>query len=233
MRYVFAPPPHAAVRIVGSTGWFPVHRVYCVARNFPDHAQEMGSTGREPPFFFMKPADAVLSVAEGETGVLRYPTLTQELHYEVELVVAMREGGANLSPADAEHCIYGYAVGLDMTRRDLQREAKKLGQPWCIAKAFDRSAPIGGITPAAWIEDISKVEITLDVNGIRRQHGSVGDLIWKIPEIIAHLSVAWELKPGDLIFTGTPAGVGAVGLSDLMTANGTDLAELRVRVMRA
>jgi fumarylpyruvate hydrolase len=120
-----------------------------------------------------------------------------------------------------------------MTRRDLQNEAKKLGRPWCIAKGFDRSAPVGGITPAAWIEDISKVELTLDVNGLRRQQGSVGDLIWKIPEIIAHLSAAWELKPGDLIFTGTPAGVAAVGLSDLMTANGTDLAELRVRVMRA
>ena len=233
MRYVFAPPPHAAVRIVGSTGWFPVHRVYCVGRNYAEHAQEMGASGREPPFFFMKPADAVLSVAEGETGVLRYPGLTRELHYEVELVVALREGGANLSADDAERCIYGYAVGLDMTRRDLQSEAKKLGRPWCIAKGFDRSAPVGGITPAAWIEDISKVEINLDVNGVRRQHGKVADLIWKIPEIIAYLSEAWELKPGDLIFTGTPAGVGPVGLSDLMTANGTDLAELRVRVMRA
>jgi fumarylpyruvate hydrolase len=120
-----------------------------------------------------------------------------------------------------------------MTRRDLQSEMKKLGRPWCIAKGFDRSAPVGGITPAAWIEDLSKVEITLDVNGIRRQQGKVSDLIWKIPEIIVHLSAAWELKPGDLIFTGTPAGVGPVGLSDLMTANGTDLAELRVRVMRA
>ena len=233
MRYIFAPPPHAAVRIVGSTGWFPVHRIYCVGRNYADHAKEMGATGREPPFFFMKPADAVLSVAEGETGVLRYPGLTQELHHEVELVVAMREGGSNLTSADAERCIYGYAVGLDMTRRDLQSEAKKLGRPWCIAKGFDRSAPVGGITPAAWIEDVSKIEITLDVNGVRRQQGKVSDLIWSIPEIIAHLSTAWDLKPGDLIFTGTPAGVASVGLSDLMTANGTDLAELRVRVMRA
>lgn len=233
MRYVFAPPPHPAVRIVGSSGWFPVHRIYCVARNFADHAQEMGASGREPPFFFMKPADAVLSVAEGETGVLRYPTLTQQLHHEVELVVALREGGTDLTAADMERCIYGYAVGIDMTRRDLQTEMKKLGRPWEIGKSFDRSAPVGGITPAAWIEDLSKVEITLDVNGVRRQHGSVGDLIWKVPEIIARLSTAWELKPGDLIFTGTPAGVGALGLSDLMTANGTDLAELRVRVMRA
>ncbi|HVS78559.1 MAG TPA: fumarylacetoacetate hydrolase family protein [Steroidobacteraceae bacterium] len=233
MRYVFAPPQHPAVRIVGSTGWFPVHRVYCVGRNYADHAQEMGGTGREPPFFFMKPADAVLSVGEGETGVLRYPALTRELHHEVELVVALREGGANLSPADAERCIYGYAVGLDMTRRDLQNEMKKAGRPWEIAKSFDRSAPVGGITPASWIEDISKVEITLDVNGVRRQHGRVRDLIWKIPEVIGHLSAAWELKPGDLIFTGTPAGVGPVGLADLMTANGTELAELRVRVMRA
>ena len=233
MRYVFAPPPHSAVRIVGSTGWFPVHRIYCVARNYPDHAKEMGSSGREPPFFFMKPADTVLSGAEGETGVLRYPSLTRELHHELELVVAMREGGASLTPADAQRCIYGYAVGLDMTRRDLQTEMKQLGRPWSIAKAFDRSAPVGGITPAAWIEDISKVEITLDVNGVRRQQGSVGDLIWSIPEIIARLSEAWEIKPGDLIFTGTPAGVGPVGPSDLMTANGTDLAELRVRVMRA
>jgi fumarylpyruvate hydrolase len=233
MRYVFAPPSHAAVRIVGSTGWFPVHRIYCVGRNYAEHAQEMGATGREPPFFFMKPADAVLSVAEGETGVLRYPGLTHELHHEVELVVAMREGGSNLSPDDAERCIYGYAVGLDMTRRDLQSEMKKQGRPWCIAKAFDRSAPVGGITPAAWLEDLSRIEITLEVNGVRRQHGKVADLIWKIPEVIAQLSAAWDVKPGDLIFTGTPAGVGAVGPSDLMTANGTDLAELRVRVMRA
>ncbi len=233
MRYIFAPPPHAAVRIVGSTGWFPVHRVYCVARNYADHAQEMGASGREPPFFFMKPADAVLSVNEGETGVLRYPTLTRELHHEVELVVALREGGTNLTPADAERCIYGYAVGLDMTRRDLQSEAKKLGRPWCIAKGFDRSAPVGGLTPAAWIDDISKIEIILEVNGVRRQHGRVRDLIWSVPEIIAHLSSAWELKPGDLIFTGTPAGVGPVNLTDLMTARGTGLAELRVRVMRA
>lgn len=233
MRYIFAPPPHPAVRIVGSTGWFPVHRIYCVARNYAEHAQEMGASGREPPFFFMKPADAVLSVGEGETGVLRYPPLTRELHYEVELVVALREGGSDLSPAEAEKGIYGYAMGLDMTRRDLQSEAKKLGRPWCIGKAFDRSAPVGGITPAAWIEDISKVEITLDLNGVRRQQGRVADLIWKIPEIIAQLSSAWDLKPGDLIFTGTPAGVGPVGFSDLLTANGTNLAELRVRVMRA
>jgi fumarylpyruvate hydrolase len=210
-----------------------VHRVYCVGRNYANHAQEMGATGKEPPFFFLKPGDAVFPVAEGETGVLRYPSLTHELHHEVELVVAMREGGSNLSPDDAERCIYGYAVGLDMTRRDLQSEMKKLGRPWCIAKGFDRSAPVGGITPAAWLEDVSKIEITLEVNGVRRQHGRLSDLIWTIPEIIAHLSTAWEIKPGDLIFTGTPAGVGAVGPSDLMTANGTDLAELRVRVMRA
>jgi fumarylpyruvate hydrolase len=233
MRYVFAPPPHPAVRIVGSTGWFPVHRIYCVGRNYAEHAKEMGASGREPPFFFMKPPDAVLPVGEGETGVLRYPGLTRELHPEVELVVALREGGADLGPGDAQRCIYGYAVGLDMTRRDLQSEAKKLGRPWCIAKGFDRSAPLAGITPAAWVDDVSKVEITLEVNGVRRQHGRVSDLIWQIPEIIAHLSAAWELKAGDLIFTGTPAGVGAVGLSDLMTANGTGLAELRVRVMRA
>ena len=233
MRYVFAPPPHPAVRIVGSTGWFPVHRIYCVGRNYAEHAKEMGGSGREPPFFFMKPGDAVLSVPEGETAVLRYPGLTRELHHEVELVVALREGGADLSPADAERCIYGYAVGIDMTRRDLQSEAKKLGRPWDIAKGFDRAAPVGGITPAAWIEDVCKVEISLDVNGVRRQHGRVSDLIFKIPEIITHLSAAWELKPGDLIFTGTPAGIGAVGPSDLMTAHGTGLAELRVRVMRA
>ena len=233
MRYVFAPPPHPAVRIVGSSGYFPVRRIYCVGRNYPEHAQEMGASGREPPFFFMKPADALLSVGEGETAVLRYPTLTRELHYEIELVVAMREGGTNLTAADAERCVYGYAVGLDMTRRDLQAQMKKLGRPWCIAKGFDRSAPVGGITPAAWIEDISKVQITLDVNGVRRQQGTVGQMIWTIPQIIEQLSAAWELKPGDLIFTGTPAGVGPVGLSDLLSANGTHLAELRVRVMRA
>ena len=215
MNFVFAPPAQAAVPVAGG-GSFPVHRIYCVGRNYTEHALEMGGTGREPPFFFMKPADAVLSVAEGATGFMDYPGLTASLHHEIELVVAIGRGGQGIRAADAAGHIFGYAVGLDMTRRDLQNDMKKQGRPWCIAKGFAQSAPIGPIHPIAATGELTTGAITLTVNGAPRQRGDLADLIWNVAETIEQLSQAWILQPGDLIFTGTPAGVGAVVRGDVL-----------------
>jgi len=215
MNFVFAPPAQAAVPVAGG-GSFPVHRIYCVGRNYTEHALEMGGTGREPPFFFMKPADAVLPVAEGATGFMDYPGLTASLHHEIELVVAIGRGGQGIRAADAAGHIFGYAVGLDMTRRDLQNDMKKQGRPWCIAKGFEQSAPIGPIHPIAATGALTSGAITLTVNGAPRQQGDLADLIWNVAETIEQLSHAWILQPGDLIFTGTPAGVGAVVRGDLL-----------------
>lgn len=230
MHYVFNPAPTVSVPIVGTTARFPVHRIYCVGRNYEEHAREMGFTGREPPFFFLKPTDALVVVNAGETGTLPYPSLTQNLHHEVELVVAIGSGGKNIKAADAHKHIFGYAVGLDMTRRDLQNEMKKQGRPWCIGKAFDQSAPIGPITPAAAAGDIANAEIDLQVNGQERQHSQVSKLIWNMAETIEHLSAAWELLPGDLIYTGTPAGVAAVVPGDTLRGAVTGLEPLQVAV---
>ncbi len=225
------PAPAAVTLPVAGGGAFPVHRIYCVGRNYAEHAQEMGFTGREPPFFFLKPADAVLPVAAGETGAMPYPTLTANLHHEVELVVAIGRGGRAIRAADAAAHIWGYAVGLDMTRRDLQNDMKKQGRPWCIGKAFDHSAPIGPIVPIATTGELTRGAITLDVNGQTRQRGDLAELIWNVNETIEHLSAAWTLQPGDLIFTGTPAGVGAVVRGDLMLARIAGLPELRVEMV--
>ncbi len=230
MSYVIPPAAPASVPVVGRAERFAVHRIYCVGRNYAEHAREMGFTGREPPFFFMKPADAVLPVAQGETGHLPYPTLTQDLHHEIELVVAMGKGGRNIAAADAMQHIWGYAVGLDMTRRDLQAEAKKQGRPWCIAKGFDASAPIGPITPAGEAGNVQQAAIWLRVNGADRQRSNVSQLIWNIAETIEHLSQAWELRPGDLIFTGTPEGVNAVARGDVLEGGIDGLCPLRVAV---
>ena len=224
------PLPVAPVVPVAGGGVFPVRRIYCVGRNYVEHAQELGFTGREPPFFFMKPADAVVPVAEGETGVIDYPSLTKNLHHEIELVVAIGTGGRNIAAADAFKHIYGYAVGLDMTRRDLQGEAKKLGRPWCIGKGFDQSAPIGDIHPATATGELSRGAISLAVNGQVRQSGDLSQLIWNVAETIEHLSAAWALAPGDLIFTGTPAGVAAVEAGDVMHGAIDGLGSLRVAV---
>ena len=231
MSYVFSPAPVTSVPVVGSGDRFPVHRIYCVGRNYEEHAKEMGFTGREPPFFFMKPADAIVVVNAGETGLLPYPSLTANLHHEIELVVAIGKGGKNIKAADALQHIYGYAVGLDMTRRDLQNDMKKQGRPWCIGKGFDNSAPIGPITPAAQAGDIANAEIELQVNGQQRQHSQVSMLIWSIAETIAHLSTAWELQPGDLIYTGTPEGVGAVVRGDVLEGGIDGLSTLRLQVV--
>jgi fumarylpyruvate hydrolase len=227
MNSVIAMPAVPTIPVAGG-GVFPVRRIYCVGRNYVEHAQEMGFTGREPPFFFMKPADAAVPVAEGETGVIDYPPLTKNLHHEIELVVAIGVGGRNIAAADAFEHIYGYAVGLDMTRRDLQGEMKKQGRPWCIGKGFDQSAPIGTIHPASVTGEIDRGAITLSVNGVLRQSGDLSQLIWNVGETIQHLSAAWVLSPGDLLFTGTPAGVAAVVAGDVMEGAIAGLGTLRV-----
>ena len=231
MRYVFPPAPVVSVPVLGSDDRCPVHRIYCVGRNYEEHAKEMGFTGREPPFFFLKPADALVVVNAGDTGTLPYPSLTANLHHEIELVVAIGTGGQNIAAADALAHVYGYAVGLDMTRRDLQNDMKKQGRPWCIGKGFDASAPIGPITRAAEAGDVAHAAIWLQVNGAERQRSTVAQLIWNIAETIEHLSAAWELQPGDLIFTGTPAGVAAVVAGDLLEGGVDGLTPLRMTVV--
>ncbi len=230
MSFVFPPAPAVSVPVAGGGQQFPVHRIYCVGRNYVEHAQEMGFTGREPPFFFLKPADAIVVVPAGETGSMPYPSLTQDLHHEIELVVAIGKGGRNIKAADAMSHIFGYAVGLDMTRRDLQGEMKKQGRPWCIGKAFDHSAPIGPIVPVAQAGDVTQAEISLQVNGKDRQRSNVSKLIWNIAETIEHLSAAWELQPGDLIYSGTPEGVAAVVAGDLLVGQVAGVGELRIQV---
>ncbi len=229
-EFVVNPPAAVSLPVVGQSARFPVRRVYCVGRNYEDHAKEMGFTGREPPFFFLKPADALVSVAEGETGTMPYPTLTKNLHHEIELVACIGTGGKNIKAADAMKHIYGYAVGLDMTRRDLQGEMKKQGRPWEIGKAFDQSAPIGPIVPAAQAGDIVNADISLNVNGSARQHSNVSKLIWNMAETIEQMSTAWELQPGDLIFTGTPEGVAAVVQGDTLVGEVSGLPTLTVKI---
>ena len=230
MNFVFPPSETVHVPVTGRPEQFPVHRVYCVGRNYEEHAKEMGFSGREPPFFFMKPADAVVVANAGETASIAYPRLTKNLHHEIELVIAIGKGGSNIAAADALDHVFGYAVGLDMTRRDLQNEMKKQGRPWCIGKAFDQSAPIGPITPAAHAGDIASAEIYLQVNGQDRQRSHVSKLIWNIAETIEHLSAAWDLRAGDLIYSGTPEGVAAVQPGDVMTGAISGLESIRVSV---
>ncbi|MFC3338887.1 fumarylacetoacetate hydrolase family protein [Paracandidimonas soli] len=229
-EFVIQPHERPALEVAGSSGRFPVRRIYCVGRNYAEHAREMGDSGREAPFFFSKPADALLTIKDGETGNMAYPSQTSDLHHEVELVAALGSGGVNLTPAQAQQAIWGYAVGLDMTRRDLQGAAKAKGRPWEPGKAFEQSAPIGPLHPAAATGDLQKGAITLSVNGQERQKGDLSDMIWSVAESIAHLSTLFELKAGDLIFTGTPAGVGAVVAGDELVASIEGLGELKVRI---
>ncbi|MEY4756223.1 MAG: Fumarylpyruvate hydrolase [Pseudomonadota bacterium] len=230
MDYCFNPTATISVPVLGTQQQFPVHRIYCVGRNYEEHAKEMGFTGREPPFFFLKPADALVVAEQGATASVPYPALTQNFHHEVELVVAIGQGGKNIRAQDALNHVFGYAVGLDMTRRDLQNDMKKQGRPWCIGKAFDHSAPIGPITPIAAAGDIAGAEIRLTVNGQQRQISQISKLIWNIAETIEHLSAAWELQPGDLIYTGTPEGVAAVVKGDTMNASVSGLTPITVQV---
>jgi fumarylpyruvate hydrolase len=212
--YVFAPPALPSVAVAGSSARFPVRRVFCVGRNYAAHAREMGSDpDREPPFFFAKPADAVISAS----GTVPYPPATSDLHHEVELVVALGGGGTDIDPADASGLIWGYGVGLDLTRRDLQAAAKDQGRPWDMAKGFDASAPCSPLVPVATLGQLAGNRIWLDVNGVRKQEGTLDELIWSIPEVIATLSRFVTLAPGDLIYTGTPSGVGRLNPGDVMT----------------
>lgn len=231
MNYVISPAATVSLPINRSDQHFPVRRVYCVGRNYVEHAKEMGFTGREAPFFFLKPADAVVGCATGVTTDIAYPRLTKNYHHEVELVVAIGTGGKNIKAADAAKHIYGYAVGLDMTRRDLQGEAKKTGRPWEIGKAADQSAPIGPITPISQSGEINSGAITLTVNGKTTQSSDIDKLIWNVNEIIEHLSAAWELQAGDLIMTGTPEGVAAVVAGDVMVASCAGVESITVRVV--
>ena len=213
MSYVFAPPAQPSVPVKGTSERFPVHRIFCVGRNYAAHAREMGKDpDREAPFFFTKPGDAIV-----ENGAsIPYPSRTSSLHHEIELVVALSRGGQNIRASEALQCVYGYAVGNDLTRRDLQNDAKDKGRPWDTAKGFDRSAPITALTRASEYGHPTHGRIWLAVNGEMRQQGDLSEMIWSVPEIIAELSTLFELKPGDLIYTGTPAGVGAVKSGDRM-----------------
>ncbi|MBI2772434.1 MAG: fumarylacetoacetate hydrolase family protein [Burkholderiales bacterium] len=230
-NYVFIAPPQPSVAIAGTDRRYPVRRVYCIGRNYEAHVREMGhDPERSPPIFFCKPADAVLEVPQGEEGVFPYPAQTGNCHHEIELVVAIGKGGKDIAPAQARTHVFGYAIGLDMTRRDLQRAAAKAGQPWETGKAFDASAPMGPIHPAAKAGRLEAGEISLDVNGRTKQRGDLSQLIWNVDEIIAALSRLFELQPGDIIFTGTPEGVGEVKAGDRMSGAIAGLGELRLRV---
>jgi fumarylpyruvate hydrolase len=216
-----------SVPIAGSADLLPVRRIFCVGRNYAEHAREMGmDPNREPPFFFTKPADAIVPGG----GDVPYPTRTQNLHHEIELVVALARGGRGIAVDEARACIYGYGVGLDLTRRDLQAESRKQGKPWDTAKAFDHSAPLSAIVPAARIGHPARGRIELRVNGALRQQGDLADMIWNVPEIIAELSTLFELAPGDLIFTGTPAGVGPLVAGDTVHGSIAGVGELQIRV---
>ena len=211
MDYVIPPGPAPSVEVADANARFPVHRIYCVGRNYEAHVKEMGkSPDRDPPFFFTKPADAV--VANG--AEIDYPPRTGNLHHEIELVVAIGVGGKDIAVAGATDLIWGYAVGNDLTRRDLQLAARDAGRPWDTGKAFDQSAPLSAICPVTKVGHIEEGRIWLSVNGEIRQESDVANLIWKVPEVVAELSSLFELRPGDLIFTGTPAGVGPLQRGD-------------------
>jgi fumarylpyruvate hydrolase len=213
MNYVFEPAPVTSLGIDGETARFPVHRIYCVGRNYAEHAREMGhDPNREPPFFFTKPADTL--VIDG--GAFPYPGESRDVHHEIELVAALASGGDNISEADALSHVFGYGVGLDMTRRDLQGEAKKMGRPWDTGKGFEHSAPCSNLKRASAIGHPTRGRIWLNVNGTTRQQGDLADLIWSLPEMIAYLSKLFTLRAGDLIMTGTPAGVAAVQRGDVL-----------------
>jgi fumarylpyruvate hydrolase len=227
MAFVIPTPPIPALDVEGTDAKFPVRRIYCVGRNYAAHAREMGADpDREPPFFFAKPADAI--VPNGAT--IAYPPATKNLHYEIELVVVIGKGGSAIPVAKALDHVFGYGVGLDMTRRDLQNEAKKTGRPWDMGKGFDQSAPCTAIQPASKIGHPAKGAIWLKVNGQMRQSGDLADQIWNVAETISHLSGLVTLAPGDLIYTGTPEGVGPVVKGDRMDGHIDGVGDLAITV---
>ncbi len=225
MRFVFDPPSPPAVALAGMDARFPVRRIFCVGRNYADHAKEMGNDPKtDPPIFFTKPADAV---ADGDVA---YPPGTENLHHEGEFVLALGKGGANIAEADALACVFAFGVGVDLTKRDTQAEAKKAGAPWDAAKGFDHSAPVGVLTPVSAASLPDRARLWLAVNGETRQDADIADMIWSPREIIAALSRVWALKPGDLIFTGSPAGVSALQRGDVITCGVDGAAELRFSI---
>lgn len=228
VKYPFPPPAVRTLAIAGSEARFPVHRIFCVGRNYAAHAREMGQDDREPPFFFMKPASAAVD-ASADVAI-PYPPMTKNFHHEVELVVAIGKAGANIPREQALDHVFGYAVGLDMTRRDLQFAARDKGRPWEFGKAFQGSAPIGTITPTASVGALRKGAIWLRVNDVQRQSSDVGDMIWDVSEAIAFLSLYEPLQAGDLIMTGTPEGVGAVIAGDSLHGHIDALQDLHVRI---
>jgi fumarylpyruvate hydrolase len=233
MSYVFPPPPQPSLPVIGTDHRFPVRRIFCVGRNYAEHAREMGATaqadGLEPPFFFTKPGDALVGGA-GELAVA-YPPQTTNLHHEVELVVGLAAGGANVTVDAAPGLIFGYAVGLDLTRRDLQAKAKEKGHPWDMGKGFDQSAVCGPLAPAAAVGHPATGAIRLRVNDQLRQDGDLAQMGWKVAEIIANLSTLVCLQAGDLIYTGTPAGVGPLQRGDRLLGEVAGLPELRARIV--
>ena len=228
MPFLFDPPPAPSLPVQGGSTRFPVHRIYCIGRNYADHAKEMGAqvVSRANPVFFMKPADAI--VPEGSD--VPYPSATHDLHHEVEMVVALAKGGSHIDAGRALKCVFGYGVGLDLTRRDLQAAMKAKGLPWDVAKGFDASAPASSLRTAADIGHPQHARLSLSVNGETRQDTDIADMIFPVPEIIAELSKLFELKPGDLIFTGTPAGVGPLARGDRFRAELQGIATLEGRI---
>jgi fumarylpyruvate hydrolase len=224
--FVIPAPPQASIAVAGESKSFPVRRIWCVGRNYLEHIREMGNDERAPPFFFAKHADMV--VADGAT--IPYPPLTKDFHHEVELVVALKSGGRNIPADQALDHVYGYAVGIDLTRRDLQGAAKKKERPWEIGKSFDHSAPCGALQPATKIGHPAKGKIWLSVNGSEKQKGDLTELIWSVPEIIAKLSEQVTLDAGDIILTGTPAGVGALVTGDKVECGIDDIGTLKIAI---
>ena len=232
MPYVLKPPPVPAVAIAGSDDLFPINRVYCVGRNYAAHAIEMGhDPDRDDPFFFKKAPDNLLPASELDGGGdFPYPPMTSDVHHEIELVAALGSGGKDIALENAMDCVWGYGVGIDMTRRDLQGEAKKAGRPWDTGKAFDHAAPIGRLHPASETGNMESGRVWVDVNDAPRQEGDLNQLIWKIPEMISYLSRLFTLQPGDLIFTGTPSGVGPVVRGDVLNGGVDGISGIKVTV---
>ncbi len=227
MSFVIPAPPPASVEITGTDDRFPVRRIYCIGRNYLAHRKEMGHDDRKPPFYFQKPADALLETG----GEFPYPSQSENVHFEIELVVAIAKGGVNISIEDALDNVYGYGLGIDMTRRDIQSEAKQDGKPWESAKSFDHSAPISPIRPASEIGHPDSGRIWLAVNGEVRQDSDLNLQIWNVQEGISHLSKLYQVAPGDLIYTGTPDGVGPINPGDLITAGIDGIGELEIKVV--
>ncbi len=226
MNYVIEPPAVVSLPVRGSDAQFPVHRIYCVGRNYAAHAIEMGhDPDREPPFFFQKNPDNLVT-----GGDFPYPDKTSDVHHEIEMVVALHKGGRDIPVDQALDCVWGYGVGLDMTRRDLQGEMKKMGRPWEIGKAFEASAPCSALVPASEIGHPSEGAVWLKVNGEVRQEGDLNQLIWKVPEMISYLSGLFELAPGDLIMSGTPSGVGPVQRGDVLHGHVAGVGDLQTQV---